>query len=363
MHSPECRSQDLDYGLTQSNKHIIAILPVRNQIKDIYANCVNNVANHLAHKIRQIKGIETLNVLNSMRKINLSDSRVHFDNISRAYQVSDFPDPDDLYKVAQILNADKIILVSGGFDTQKEMFYRSFKSHLNIFNNYPIKPEYLYTAYISMYDPVTGEMEWSQQYKKKFIFKDFSIAAADTSTNPGFAGVFDKYASEMTTLAQKELDHYFYQAEISTVSSKLLMNRGESVKATEGDKTTDGHPYYQRFSPVEPEDETRYQKPSKIALPSSIPVAKPLSIPYKTEIDDEIPEEVEKYSIYGNQTYKDEHPSKYTIDSDQPLHLTTPYTSVKETITEPEQNDISELKPDFEKDILKNYKKKMIERY
>ncbi|MEW5820970.1 MAG: hypothetical protein AB1782_12330, partial [Cyanobacteriota bacterium] len=239
--SPNVQSQELDYGDVPPATQVLAIIPIQPYTYSIYNDNLNYVSGVLANDLRQIPGIQTLNTLQSMRTLKRRENVKYFDSLKKSYNDGQFPDPDDLLKIAYLLDADKIVLVTGGFDTQEHLLHRGFKSQLNRFNKIIIKPTYIYNVYISMFDPVTGTMEWSTEYHKDFLLRDFYISAENMSSNPSFLRLFGKFTSVMSVKTRESLQEHFYQVQMSTVSTKILSAPANKVEATEGAVTTDGH--------------------------------------------------------------------------------------------------------------------------
>jgi hypothetical protein len=355
-------SQTLDYPDNYPKQHIIAVLPVDLEIRDIYGDSTRYAANQFADQIRKIPGIESLNVLSSIRKIYQSDARLNYKSISEAIRESTFPDPSDLYKVAQTLNADRIILVSGGFDTQKDLLYRSIGSYFNIFNNYKIKPEYKYKLYISLYDPVSGNLEWSQTYQKKFIFRDFYLAAPTMSTNPSFTGIFNKYLTKITTDTGEKLYHHFYNVETTTVQSEIITNTGITGEAKDGVMTTDGPPLINQTA--SPDKEAPVKNTGQVIQPV-IPIPMPN---YSSQ--DTPPILVQPVTQDKAATEKTENINQVEMGVDdietEESDLNTPYKELSEPNENPinrHPKDLSTLKPNYEEELLKNYRERILQKY
>lgn len=304
------RSQVLDNS-QMGNGHVIAIIPITSRPRGIYGDNTNFVANQLVTQLRQMPQIQTLNVLNSLRVIKNSSASKNFTSILNSVNLSYDPDPDDVYKIAEVLNADKVILVSGGFDTQSGYLYRSPKSRLNWFNKYIIKPEYRYRVQIRMYDPVSGNIVWSKSFFKGFQARNFDISSDYMSENPQFIETFNMYCQQISVEIIKDLSKYFYQGETSTVKSKILNVPGQTGEATEGAVTKDG----------------QLILPNNQSSPNPNTAVQPQFAP----------------------------PDNPTNNTQQ--YITQPYPNPSHN------NNIKPLKPNYEEDILNQYQNNMNKKY
>jgi hypothetical protein len=212
------KAQVLDQSNDFGNRQVIAILPVRAVMADLFSDSLGLLGNQLGNKLRQNRNIETLNVLSSIRRLKNSSARDNYMQLSKDYQLSDFPDPDDLYQIAKVLNADKIILISGGFDTQRSLLRKNIKAHFNIFSKVSINPRYEYTAIFAMFDPVSGEMEWQEVFNHGFSAKNVTNVSNAFGVNPYFLKKFNEFSAKTSEEAKLSLNKYFYTQEISTVS-------------------------------------------------------------------------------------------------------------------------------------------------
>lgn len=326
------KSQEIDYINKPTNTHVIAILPVEPATKTLYSDNTTFVACQLSQQLRKIPGIETLNVLNSIRKLKQNNTEKYLSNLTQLYNISELPDPDDLYKITTTLNADKLILVYGGFDTQQLLLHRSMKSYLNIFNPSVIKPMFDYNVYILMFDPTTGSIEWQKTYNKGFLLKNFYLSTENLGGSPVFLEEFQKFTDKVSADVVINLWQYFYGTEISTVKSQILKGSMESGKAREGDLTTDGQPNLQQ--PPLPEN----------VQPTAAPESQPAKEPDSKAIQQE--------------------PQNETKSQADPIINES--SSTKETANElniKDKHDLSDIKPHYEKELLQEYQKQMLKRY
>lgn len=333
-------SQTMDEINNGNASYTIAILPIKNDIYGVYNDNLNFVANELTNQLRNINGIRTLNVLNSLRKLKPRQYERHLTSIKNNYNASEYPDPDDLSVIAQVLDADKIILVSGGFNTEKDMLKKSILTYDAIW----VVPKYEYNTFVSMFDPFSGNLEWRESFHAKFPFKDALMPAINTSSNPLFYKKFRQFTDKVALNVTKNLQKYFYTTETSTVDVKIIKQKPE---ATDGDLTTDGQP----LSPTA----TLLDDPST-NRPIILPETK-IEEPIQTQPTPEnkieesvktepIPEVKEKVIEEENNTFSHSN----TID--------TPYKDTTKSSI-----DLRDLKPNYENELLEDYQNKMKTKY
>ena len=385
----QVKSQLMDYSEVPMKVQVLAIIPIKPDVNSIYSDNLNYVSNQLANNLRGIEGIQTLSVTASMRKLNMPYLRTCFDRIKKDYNKSDFPDPDDLTKIANALGADKIIFVSGGFDVQKTLFHRGFKSQINRFNKIIIKPTYDYEIYIAMFEPLSGTIEWQNSYHKSFLYKNFYIAGSDMSVNPSFLKNFNKFSSKVTVDVAEGLQQYFYQVHVSKLSVQII----DKNQAREGDLTTDGHPsLHPQQAPLPvaqpPQNviennttdktiENIIQNEVKPVIQPEVPqpVTNSISEPYINEYaqpvstkQTEHPPEKANDEPYIKEYAEPTTPANQT-SQEQINNLNTPYpeektiTQAQTKTTSDENFDLHKLKPQYEQDLLQDYQKRMIEKY
>lgn len=315
-----------DYN-SQSASYTIAILPIKNDIYGVYNDSINLLANELSNQLRNIPGVQTLNIPNSLRKLTPGNYQRHFTSIKKDFNNSEFPDPNDLSVVAQALNADKIILVSGGLNTENGMLRKQLLAYDAIW----VVPKYEYTAFINMFDPITGDLEWQQTFQTKIPFKNALIPSVHISSNPLLDKDFRNFSKNISLKASESLQKYFYTTETSTVKVKLLDKKST---ATDGDLTTDGQPLSSASTNNYANQENTNNSPKEEKL---------------------------------NTTPKNESSLEQTAPIQQEDENISTNTEAKNTVNKKLKNkpylDIKDLKPEYEQELLEEYQNKMKSKY
>lgn len=331
---------DLSSGNTQ---YTIAILPIKPPMYSIYNDNLNFVANELTNDLRKIKGLNTLNVLNSLRKLKPRQYERHLTSISQNYNASELPDPDDLSIIAHVLDADKIILVSGGFNVEKDMLKKKFLAYDATW----VVPKYDYNVFVSMFDPLTGNLEWQQTFQTQFPFNDALLPTISMSSNPLFLKNFKQFSDEVALVVTESLQNYFYTTETSTVDVKLLKQKPE---ATDGALTTDGQPLYPEATQTPPSNvdttsttipETQIEKPV-MEEPAAEPVLPEPQPAAKTPQPVQPQPKTNEINTFTNNSFINIPDKSYKK-----------YNSI----------DLKELKPAYEQELLDNYQNKMKNKY
>lgn len=235
--------QTVDYNNTPEKSYKIAILPIKLPIQEIFNTGINYVGSRLTQSIRLIPGIEALNVISSLRALNNSKANRNFKTLEKDMNNSELPDPYDLYEIANALDANKIIIIAGSFDTQRDILKRSTFSIVNPLALYSIKPMLDFNTVIYLFDPTTGNLEWTKTYQGKFLVRDFHITTSQLAENPIYTEDFDKFTVKLSQDVNLNLQKLFYGAQNSSVTAKIVPQPSLLIKATEGDTTTDGHPF------------------------------------------------------------------------------------------------------------------------
>lgn len=348
------KAQMLEYPEQPVNNYTIAIIPIKPNTFGIYQDNLNYVSSCLVEDLNKIRGLQALNVLHTTRVLKQPYLEKHLTSIRKNYDQSQYPDPDDLAILAQALRADKIILVSGGFDVEKDIVSRGLNSKLMWFNDYIIQPRYDYNVYIRMFDPLTGNLDWQKVFFKRFAYKNFFISGENTGINPGFQRVFNRFTQEIALKSSEELQLYFYGVESSTVSVEILNSSGKKIEATDGTMTKDGHPF---IPPV--------VSPKKPSITAPIAVPEQYNNIEEPPVSEELKESTKIKETASNNEVKES--SKIERETEI-KGIDTPYNNdlteiIKEKTVKKNDIDLNEVKPLYEQELMNEYHKKMLERY
>lgn len=346
----QANAQGIDYSERPHQSVTIAIIPIKPPNNVIYEDSVNYVAYQLFNSLGSVQGIHPLNISHTLRKLNNFELKRYYNRLIKDYRVSSFPDFYNLEKIAAALNADKIMIVTGGFNTQSNMMTRGVKSRMNVFNRYIVKPRYDYNLYIYMFDPLTATIDWQGHYHKQFLFRKITLDLTNTTLNPQFQENFNKFSVKVNTQVSKSLEEHFYGYQTSDVTAKIIKNPPQGkAQATEGAMTTDGQPF---ISPKVVPEPTEKPEPEFVG-----PVTKPIN---ETETEHEVSHIIEESPQQADE--KEEPVEHSTLD--------TPYPGEKNNLSATTENNekvsgksIDELEPEYEKELLKKYQKHMIQKY
>jgi len=304
-------SQELENNTEETSNYVIAILTYTPSTQTVYYDTTRYVANQLSDILRRIPNVQTLNISSTSRYLKDADINKQYNYLIDTLSLSDNPDPENLSKIAEKIGANKIIIVSSFFDTQRDIMTKGVTSHFNIFDRRIIRPRYDYTVYIKMYDPSSGVLEWSQNFNTTFNIDEFYLATQKMTDNPMFLQTFNKFAVNISDQAFLDLQKYLYGTQIVSVTGQIILDNGKN-QATDGDMTMDGHPYY----------------------PNNNPSVNYVNIPYSAQ--------KQKQPTVSNQnTNKDNTISK----------------------TQSNTTNLSKIKPQYQSEILEEYKKNLINKY
>lgn len=318
-------AQGIDYSQRPPGSVTIAIIPIKPSTNVIYQDTVNYVSYQLFDTLRKIPGVNPLNVSHTLKKLNNFELKPSYTRLLRDYRDSSFPDYDNLTKISTALNADKIMIVTGGFNVQSNMMTRGVKSRMNIFNRYIIKPRYDYNLYIYMFDPITGGIDWQDHFHKQFLFRKLTLDVTNTTFNPEFQQLFNVFNTKVNTEVAEGLIEYFYGYQTSDVTAKIIKNMEEKIQATDGEVTTDGQPSLNPQTSPQPEHR---EQPKQFVGPIIREAATPPVA--ESGINDPYPgSQASEVSESNSSSFK-------TID---------------------------QLKPEYEQDLLKKYQDEMIKKY
>ena len=312
--SSETYSQDLDTTSENQNNYVVAILTFLPTTQSVYYDTTSYIANQLSDMLRRIPNVQTLNVSSSSRYLKDGTIIKQYNYLMDTLSVSDNPDPENLTKIAQKLGANKIIIVSSFFDTQKDLLTKGVSSHFNIFDRRKIRPRFDYTVYIKMYDPSSGILEWSQTYNTSFNLDNFYLTTQKMSDNPMFQQEFNKFSVNVSNQSFLSFQNYLYGSQIVTVTGQILADKNNN-QATEGVMTTDGRPY----------------------MPYNSQSANLINIPYPEQNLNPSPNKVIEQGNNSNPNNKISKPSP--------------------------KGNLTKIKTEYQAQVLDEYKKIMVDRY
>lgn len=146
-------------------------------------------------------------------------------------------------KLANTLNVDKIILISGGFDLQKSLLKRNFWYRINFPDAEPLIPSYRYVATFSLIDPQEGTIQWENTYNKDFMVNNFALAGQGFGENVMPIEKLKEFSKEISVKAVNSINEktlFEVTTKIERVDGTSTSSQLELKPPMEGTKTTDG---------------------------------------------------------------------------------------------------------------------------
>jgi len=225
----------------------ILVIPVDNRSKvlsvNIYPDLLNVVSADAVDAIGTIDGLSTVNIETIDKTIDSASLRKGYNRFLEDYKNYYTIDSLFLRKLALLTGTNKILLISGGFDTQKTFTKRNFFSYIQIPGIKSFTPSYKLVLSCTMIEAANGSTIWQKNYSKDFAANNFSVPSQFMGENVIFAQKIRTFSKKTAKKAAKNIaDLEINQLDNKAVNGKLVpLGSDNSYTTRDGNLTKDGH--------------------------------------------------------------------------------------------------------------------------
>lgn len=224
------------YAVEQSK---ILVIPVDNRSKvlsiNVYPELLQVVSSDAVDAIGNTGDLTAVNIVTIDKAIDSASLRKGYNRFLEDYKNYYIIDSLFLRKLALLTGANKILLISGGFDTQKKFMKRNFIDEF--------KPSYNLILSYTMIEAANANTLWQKYYSKDFTANNFSVPSQFMGENVIFAQkirAFSKKTAKNAANSIANLDNPQFTGK--TVNGKLVpLDSENSYTTKDGNLTKDGH--------------------------------------------------------------------------------------------------------------------------
>ncbi len=226
----------------------ILVIPVDNRSKvlsvNIYPDLLNVVSSDVVDAIGTTDGLSAVNIETIDKTISSASLRKGYNRFLEDYKNYYIIDSLFLRKLALLTGVNKILLVSGGFDTQNTFTKRkSLLSVLQFPGINTFEPSYKLVLNYTMIDAARGNTILEDTYQQDFAADNFSVPSQFMGENVIFAQKIKAFSKKTAKNAANSIANSDNpQFNSKAVNGKLVPLGSDNSNTTrDGNLTKDGH--------------------------------------------------------------------------------------------------------------------------
>lgn len=243
----------------------------------VYPNALDMVANDIINYLNKNSSYEVPDLNTARALIKSYGLQKDYKNFLMNYRDNMVLDYETCNRIRETLGIEKLLLVSGGFDTQNLFlddsgsqkwsqisstvlpFARIFSKDLvfaglpyigsNIYNSVkdtpPVNPSYMFKVHVALIDTNSGLAEWEKTYNKKIEVSNFGSPLNSFGQNLVASDKIKKFSEKMSKKVSEELSKLDENTEYTSVKGTIVPASSlTNTKAVprDGKMTRDGHP-------------------------------------------------------------------------------------------------------------------------
>jgi len=246
-------SLSLQLATFASNAHKIAVFPVDVAVYgssiSIYPGSIKMIAGDVFNelwKVSKINHIDNISTIDTLAGTGLDKEYTKFLKNYKSSYTLDYP---TLSKIATKLGVNKIILISGGFDTQQVELKRTWG--YNCFKSLPgaglagtlipwatdVTPYYQFNVMVALVDTQSGTKLWEKTYSEYFKTNDLGIPTQYFGENVIPVKDLKAFSLKVSNEIAKNITEQILSDQYTNVNSKIIspdINYRESYPAKDG---------------------------------------------------------------------------------------------------------------------------------
>ena len=226
----------------------IAVFPVDVHTEgssfSIYSDTISLIANDIINSLNS-KNLTTTDLNSTENALRAKGLYKSYKKMLTDYKNSYTLDYDACSLIAKELGVDRILFVSGGFDTQNAVLKRNLLFSLDIPGTKSIIPMYKLQITLTLIDPQSGIVVWENTYNKDFAIENFAIPSQYLGSNVVPIEKIKKFSSQISAKASDKIVEILAKSEVTEVNSNITSTKNNSTYNEIKDESTtrDGHLY------------------------------------------------------------------------------------------------------------------------
>ncbi|MFH0702461.1 MAG: hypothetical protein V2B14_02845 [bacterium] len=235
------------YSIEQIEK--IAVFPVNIPQKgaglNIYPDTLNLISNDIINSLNKTPNLSVLDLNSTENLIKSLGLDKDYQKLLQEYKDSYKLNYNSCALIANKIGVNKILFVSGGFDTQKLMLKRNLLYKLDIPGGAPLVPSYKLNIALTLIDPQSGIIIWENTYKKNLNMENFSIPSQYFGENIIPVEKIKNFSHKISAEVSKKLVNILKTSEHieSHITGNNFVNFIPKIETMDGLMTKEGHSY------------------------------------------------------------------------------------------------------------------------
>ncbi|MDD3012274.1 MAG: hypothetical protein PHC34_01040 [Candidatus Gastranaerophilales bacterium] len=211
----------------------------------VYPVTIGMIANDLANSLTTRYNINTIDISSSrnlIKSAGLTNTyRKMIENFQNTYTI----DYNSCQIIADKIGANKILLVSGGYDIQNMILEPGNLTALSIPGLQTVKPSYKLYIMLTLIDPQSGTVLWENTYKKNITGATMPTPSIYFGDNVSQTNKVKSFSYEISKKASATLAGTLLQSGYTQVNSHIISTSDQNFqnKPKDGITTMDGHFY------------------------------------------------------------------------------------------------------------------------
>lgn len=239
------------HSYAASDKQKIAIFPIDKSIAPAglmpFPNAISLISNDLENKLSKNPDFKIIDIKNSDSIIKNKGLYSKYRQMLLDYKNSFILDYDTLGIISDKLGADKILIISGGFDMQTVFLKRGWLNRLEIPETNIITPTYRLNTTLTLIDAQTGLVIWEKIYKKDLDAKYYTAPSPAFGENVMATQQLKSFSKWVAFEADAELRFILSRSKYTQVHSEIIETQSTDIDSDNASKdgimTKDGHSF------------------------------------------------------------------------------------------------------------------------
>ena len=156
------------------------------------------IATDIINRLNQTGRIKAPLLGESMSKITQKNLSLYYVTFFREYKYNYNVDFVNLKRLTKNINADYILMITSGLDTQTEFFKETWWSKWGISSSEPIRPNFKLATLVTLIDKKTYSIVWQDLYQREIRAKDMDLSLIQFSPSYSQLAKIKKYSKNMS---------------------------------------------------------------------------------------------------------------------------------------------------------------------
>lgn len=244
----------------------IAVIPVdismTGDIQSIYTQTLGLISEDISNSLNKSGKLSSPHLKYLEDKIKNNKLEPLLNEFLQNYKNRYLVDYKSLQLIAEALEADKILLISGDFDTKQFIMKPNLAYELNVPEVSVLKPSYRIHTSATFIDPKKQIILWEKLFKKDFKVSNFDVPSISFANNIIPVNEIKKFSREISPKIVRNIFYTLPISRIQAVKSTTISTQGLTSKSKikDGVTTTDGHSYSTHTKQLELERKQKYSE-------------------------------------------------------------------------------------------------------